>query len=116
MKVSYDKITIRGIDVYVVTSHHFVLAPWAEIRRTLANAPTLITLDHHTDTMEPFHIYLYEMSGGHSDVMEKMLPGLITGLDWKDDHSVASAVDMLNHDEHIRTAVLSGILFPCVCH
>lgn len=110
MNLPYDKITIGGRDVCIVEAHHFVLFPWAEIRRTETAAPALITLDHHTDTMPAFHRYRYRATKGDWDAMEAMLPRLIADIDWNDDRSLLKAVHKLCFDEHIRAAVSSGII------
>lgn len=103
-------MTVCGKDVYVVTAHHFVLFPWSVIRRTRSVAPSLITLDHHTDTMPAFNSYRYVATKGDHDAMNAMLPGLIASIDWSDDASLLTAVSKLRNDEHIRAAVLSGII------
>ncbi|WP_442782876.1 UPF0489 family protein [Collimonas fungivorans] len=110
MNLPYEKITIGGKDVYIVNAHHFVLLPWADIRKKQATPPTLITLDHHTDTMPAFCCYRYKVAKGDPDAMEAMLPELITSIDWRDDRSLITAVGNLRYDEHIRAAVSSGIL------
>ncbi|UOB57000.1 UPF0489 family protein [Burkholderia pyrrocinia] len=106
----YEKLAIGGKDVYIVEAHHFVLMPWAHIRRGLETAPTLITLDHHTDTVDAFRGHRYRATKGDSDRSNAMLPELIASIDWKDDKSLLKAVSMLRHDEHIHTAFLAGII------
>jgi hypothetical protein len=110
MKVPYEKITIGGKDVYIVTAHHFVLGSWAEIRRTQATAPALITLDHHTDTMPAFDGYRHRATKGDHDAMDAMLPGLLAGINWNDEDSLVRAVHKLQYDEHIRAAIPSDII------
>ncbi|NLP65081.1 UPF0489 family protein [Paraburkholderia sacchari] len=106
----HDLITIGGKDVYIVEAHHTVLLPWAQIRRKHADAPALVTLDHHTDTMEAFRRYRYRITKGDEDAMDAMLPGLIEAIHWEDDKAVVDAVFKLKNDEHIRTALLAGII------
>jgi hypothetical protein len=55
----YDLRNIGGKRVYVVEYHHHVLLPWSAVRNEVTVAPNLITLDHHTDTHEPFLDYIY---------------------------------------------------------
>ncbi|MGY2492015.1 UPF0489 family protein [Cupriavidus sp. CP313] len=110
MNQIYDEFSIGGKDVYIVNAHHFVLLPWAKIRRGVENAPTLITLDHHTDTMGAFRAHRSIATKGDWDEAEKMLPELIADIDWKDEQSLLRAVSKLRHDEHIHTAFLSGII------
>lgn len=46
--------------LYVCESHHHVLSPWAEIKTSHMESDLhLLTLDHHTDTHDPFCYYLY---------------------------------------------------------
>jgi hypothetical protein len=110
MSHPYDKLEICGKDVYIVSAHHFVLLPWSEIRRTVKSAPTLITLDHHTDTMVAFRGHRSIATDGNWDEAKKMLPALVDKIDWSDDRSILEAVSLLRHDEHIHAAVLSGII------
>ncbi|WP_322082897.1 UPF0489 family protein [Burkholderia sp. BCC1972] len=111
----HEKANIGGKDVYIVTSHHHVLQSWAEIRRSLAAAPVLLTLDHHTDTFEPFYRHLFhatrgKMGGAQTAAMEAMLPGMIANLRYDDEASVMDAIGKLHNDEHILTAIAAGIL------
>lgn len=113
--MAHEKINIAGKDVYVVEEHHHVLQPWAEIRRALPAAPVLLTLDHHTDTFEPFYRYLCDATRRKSGdaqeaAMAVMLPGLIAALRFDDEASVRDAIDKLSNDEHIMTAIAAGIL------
>ena len=39
-----------------------------------------------------------------------MLPELIDAIDWNDDESLIRAAGLLRHDEHIHTAILTGII------
>lgn len=111
----HDKFNIGGKDLYVVDSHQSVLESWAEVRRGLSVAPTLLTLDHHTDTRPPFLRYRHRSTGSSlSDAakaeMADMLPGLISELRYDDEKSVQKAIFMLANDEHITTAIEAGIV------
>lgn len=113
--MAYKKINIGDKDVYIVRSHHHVLQPWAEVRRVHGSRPALLTLDHHTDTHEPFlrHRYVATSKGLNHDnsaEMKAMLPVLIREIDWNDEDTVVQAIKKLEYDEHIRTAVQAGIL------
>ncbi|HDR9798340.1 TPA: UPF0489 family protein [Burkholderia cenocepacia] len=111
----HEKAIIGSKDVYIVTSHHHVLQSWAEIRRSLVAAPVLLTLDHHTDTYEPFYRHLFDATrrktgGARAAAMEAMLPGMIANLRYDDEASVLDAIGKLHNDEHIQTAIAAGIL------
>ncbi|HJW53986.1 MAG TPA: UPF0489 family protein [Burkholderiaceae bacterium] len=97
-------------DIYIVDAHHCALAAWAIQRRRLERAPNLITIDHHTDTLEAFlrHAHLSAMDG-HGDERE-IIPRLIAEINSRDDGSLLSAIQLLQHDEHIHAATMSGIL------
>lgn len=106
---------ICGKDVYVVDDHHHALAPWALIRRRLAQAPNLITIDHHTDVHEAFlghaHLETYESGGDAWDLAKE----LVDRIDRQDNQSLLWAIERLRHDEHIDAATLSGILSYAFC-
>jgi hypothetical protein len=111
----HEKTTIGGKDVYVVESHHHVLQSWAEIRRSLTAAPVLLTLDHHTDTEDPFHRHRFAATCNFPQppdvaAMEAMLPGMIANLRYDDEASVMHAIDKLHNDEHVWTAIRARIV------
>lgn len=115
--MAHQKITIGGKDVYIVQAHHHVLEGWAEVRlaQGQAGAPALLTLDHHTDTHEPFLRYRHWATSkglNHDNTQQKaaMLPGLIAAIDWNNAATVEAAIDNLKHDEHVRTAIQAGIV------
>lgn len=76
--------TIKGKNVYVVDDHHKALAAWALVRRSMADAPNLITIDHHTDTYEAFlgHAH-WEAHEGRVADQEAFRLGLVAQIDWQ---------------------------------
>ncbi|MFV8531522.1 UPF0489 family protein [Ralstonia pseudosolanacearum] len=115
MAKPHEKINIGGKDVYIVRSHHHVLQSWAEIRRSLSAAPALLTLDHHTDTYEPFLRHRYHAThrtpgDDKRDAMDALLPVMIAELRYDDEASVLEAIYKLYNDEHVRTAIMGGIM------
>ena len=70
-----------------VSLHHHVLLPWAELRRTLAVAPQVITLDFHTDTLSALSRGITAEPGS-----------------WQNDDILRETVMQLHHDEHIDWA------------
>jgi len=105
--------TIGGKDVYTVESHHHVLEAWAEIRRRLPIAPRLISLDQHTDCLEPFLRHVYAQSGTvdpHPDAQNAARMTLVNSINFLDESTVKRAVELLWNDEHMQAATRSGIL------
>jgi hypothetical protein len=107
---------VKGKDVYIVDSHHKTLQAWALIRRSIPDAPNLITIDHHTDTYEAFlgcaNLELYE---GRVQDQEAFRLKLVSQIDWRKDKSVFEAIAKLRHDEHINAATMSGIIDSAFC-
>jgi UPF0489 domain len=108
--------SIKGKDIYVVDDHHKALAAWALTRRTLREAPNLITIDHHTDTHEAFlrHAY-WECENKRTADADSLRAQLVSQLDYASDESVEAAIDKLKHDEHISAATGSRILGNAFC-
>lgn len=113
---AFNHLTIKGKDVYVVKDHHQVLAAWARIRRSLEQAPNLITIDHHTDTDEAFLGYacLQKYQGRVTDEVA-LRTYLTKRIDWQSDASILQAIEKLRHDEHIDAATQSGVLSHAFC-
>lgn len=112
----FTRHAIKGKDVYVVDDHHKALAAWALVRRSMANAPNLITIDHHTDTYEAFlgHAH-WEAHEGRADEQEAFRLKLVSQIDWRSDQSVIDAIKKLKYDEHIDAATCSGTLGTAFC-
>ena len=83
-----------GITVSVSDYHHEVLTHWSSIKCDDPERELFVlTLDHHTDVVEAFR--------GKREVLQEA---------WKNPASVAEAVRLLKHDEHIDWAVKSGLI------
>ncbi len=80
-------------DSCTVELHHHVLLPWAELRRTLPEAPQVITLDFHTDTLSA-------VSRGITAEPEA----------WQNPETLQNAVESLHHDEHFDWALRTGLI------
>jgi hypothetical protein len=91
----------------IVESHHKVLSAWAEYRRTLKSPPRLLTLDHHTDTSKPFRDYLKTAPAEH---VEGLRSQHLKSIDFNLPTSIESAMEKLSNDEHVVTAIQTGIL------
>lgn len=92
----------------IVEHHHQVLTSWAKYRRTLATAPRLITLDHHTDTSLPFRHYLNK--NVPSDQHMERRQQLLEQINFNNETSVSAVIEQLSHDEHILTAIKTDII------
>jgi len=109
---------IKGKDIYVVDDHHKALAAWVLVRRSLHTAPSLITIDHHTDTYEAFlgHAHWEAYEGRiEAEDQEEFRIGLVTRIDWLSNESIAEAIGNLRYDEHIDAATCSGVLGDAFC-
>lgn len=108
--------SIKGKAVWIVDDHHKALAAWALVRRGMGAAPNLITIDHHTDTHEAFlrHAHWAAYQGRVAD-QEQFRLGLVAQIDWGSDASLAEAIGLLRHDEHIDAATCAGILDNAFC-
>ncbi len=95
--------------MHVVESHHDVLPIWATYRRGVSRAPYLITLDHHTDTSSPFRNYLKKLTADPERQAQEQQK-LLKQIDFRNPASVLEATKLLSHDEHILTALQTGII------
>ena len=93
--------------VFVVDSHHNVLLAWARYRRGLSAPPSLITLDHHTDTSPPFRNYIARLNGVDGELIREQL---VAKIDFSQDSSIQEAINKLSNDEHIVAAIGAGIV------
>lgn len=101
---------MRRPTLVVVDRHNKVLPAWADFRARLGEAPRLITLDHHTDTSKPFRNYLRRLGGVDRDQADGLRRKMIADIDFTRPDSVCSAVEKLSNDEHIVTAIETGMI------
>lgn len=94
----------------IVESHHHVLKSWAYYRSTLDVAPRLLTLDHHTDTSAPFRTYFRKNGISDSIKISERRSEFIKNIDFTNSSTVESAIERLDHDEHIMTAISADII------
>ena len=86
--------------IETVDLHHQVLTAWASYRSTLAEAPAVVTFDHHTDTLPAF---------GRAAADEAERRKWIAAVDFREPAAVKAAISRLCHDEHLDLAVKAGI-------
>lgn len=101
--------------IRVVDDHHKVLRHWAECRNTLAVAPRLLTLDHHTDTSKPFRKSIYgHLKKNNLQFSEAVFldyqSHYLSQIDFHSLMTVDHAIDNLSHDEHVVTAIKTDII------
>lgn len=101
--------SFAGKRVYEVESHHQVLEAWGQIRCEFDNAPSVISLDCHTDTHEPFD-HLLSKHGLGSRRRESERSKLLATADYADSEALKQAIGNLWHDEHILTAIHADIV------
>jgi hypothetical protein len=112
----FTRKTIAGKSIYIVDDHHKALAAWAIERRRLGSPPNLLTIDHHTDVYEAFLGHAtYEGSDNPDADVEGLRLDLLARLDWASDDSLLSAIELLQHDEHINAGTMSGVLGSAFC-
>ena len=107
-----SKIEHRNIhnkDVYIFEDHHYALYPWALARRKCCCE--LFSFDYHTDTHEPFLREIYSHEPFYKTELDfNKQKRLIADIDYNDDTSLCCAISKLHNDEHIKTAIASGII------
>lgn len=102
MNDQIQKKVIENHEVYIFEEHHYALFPWAEIKNITSKQKwILFSLDYHTDILEPFLHYC--------ECNEKERQELIDRIVLSDKRSIKDAVQKLKHDEHIKTALKTGI-------
>jgi hypothetical protein len=112
----FTRRVISGKSIYIVDDHNKALAAWVLERRRLGVAPSLLTIDHHTDVIEAFHGHACVEEYENRDVDGLALEAaLLAELNFSDDASVSRAIELLRHDEHIHAATMSGILGSAFC-
>jgi hypothetical protein len=93
----------------IVENHHEVLTYWAEYRRTLKQAPLLLTLDHHTDTSAAFRMHLKEFRP-NTEEFHRQQKNLLGAMSFNDSNSIREGIQKLAHDEHIMAALNTDIV------
>jgi len=97
------KETILDKDIYFFESHHYALLPWAEYKRKMPEERIyLMSFDYHTDTIDPFLRYCNNDADKMKCLLEK--------VDYQKVDSIKDAIQNLKNDEHIRTAVGTGMI------
>lgn len=110
MTLPITTYSINRKAVHVFESHHVALFPWAQISKALDEPPVLITLDHHTDTLDAFLSHRSKVAGGDKDKYRAELDRLISTTDWRNDNQLCNAIFKLKHDEHIHAAIVFDII------
>lgn len=101
---------IYGKKIFIFEDHATAFYVWATNSPLNGTKPYLITLDHHTDTLLAFCRFAYNSCEGDIDKARTLQQQLLKDIDLSDCNSISSAVDKLNHDEHIDAAIKAGII------
>ncbi len=98
--------------IFLVNSHHEVLPIWSRFRAGLSQAPHLITLDHHTDTRQPFARHFERMpeAKGNLEFQAQAREDLLSKFDLRDEGTWAQVQDKLNNDEHVLAALRLDVI------
>ena len=83
--------------IHIADLHHEVLPHWAELRRTLDEAPEVLCLDFHTDVIRCRRAGI----APHEKA-------------YRDENLIRKAVQNLRHDEHFDWALRSNIISKAV--
>jgi hypothetical protein len=105
-------LVLGSTPVFVFEKHSEAISPWALARRSLPVAPSLVTFDRHTDTLEPFLRWAYWEARrlGSPANTGQMMESRLLHLDYRSDEDVLKASVDLRHDEHIRASMGSDII------
>lgn len=106
--ISYECINQKPI--YIFESHHYALIPWCKLRQKLEQSPILISLDHHTDTHEPFLHECLKENPLKLTYDESKIKLLLDKIDFNNIESIKKVLDKLRNDEHIKTALKKDIV------
>lgn len=107
---------INGKSVYIFEDHATAVIPWMMIKKRLNVLPHLITLDHHTDTMDAFRFYYGCLSqqGNSIEDIEVRINNMIAELEKLEKESkyneMKSLLKHLRFDEQIDLSIKLGVL------
>lgn len=107
---------INGKPVYIFEDHATAVIPWLMIKEKIGVQPHLITLDHHTDTMDAFRFYYgclslkrvneEEIDLRINDIMIR-LKKLVKNYEYDE---IEPLLNELRFDEQIDLSIKLGIL------
>ncbi|MBN2897281.1 MAG: UPF0489 family protein [Clostridia bacterium] len=107
--------TIGNKEIYITDRHQYVLPIWTAYSNENAASYVLVSIDYHPDTNPPFWQVLTlkaTLDNREDDpaYFNRLLEKKIHSLDRYDIGKVIAAVEELNNDEHINTAMALGVL------
>lgn len=109
----FQEKDIAGKQVFICEHHHHVLNFWHRFRYL---NPYLLTFDHHTDLHKPFQGHLYRRDINRSYVSQAEYHAERDSLVSKVAGGDAPTIDLLEHDEHIQTAIDAGIIHKALVY
>ena len=94
---------IQNKKIFYFKEHHYSLVPWAKEKVNIGEEDLILfSFDHHTDILDPFLHY----SNANESIQEKLLGK----IDYTNEKTIIEAIKNLRNDEHIRTALVTGII------
>ena len=96
--------------VFIFESHNLALYAWAKGASSIVPNPTLLTLDHHTDTRIAFLHFVHSRTGTNQEEADALRTTLCSQIIKSDLSTVQQGVWNLRHDEHIDAAIRANII------
>jgi|WetSurMetagenome_2_1015567.scaffolds.fasta_scaffold17999_2 hypothetical protein len=104
----FEKIVINSKDVFITEKHHHNLIPWALGRQKQKEGLIVLSLDHHLDTRDPFLHFAFEHTSLNYDKQKAAIE--LNKMDYNKINTIEEGISKLKNDEHITTAIQSGII------
>jgi hypothetical protein len=111
--MEYEEIIVGHKRVFICEEHHHVLKFWQQFKDL---KPYVLTLDHHTDLNLAYQHELYSRDKQSNYANKEELTAYKSQLLREVSEGNFEAIKKLKHDEHIDTAVKSGIVRKVLVH
>lgn len=111
--MGYEEIIVGKKRVFVCEEHHHVLKFWQQFKDL---EPYVLTFDHHTDLNLTFQHELYSRDKQHNYESSEELTAYRSQLLNEVSEGNFETIKKLKHDEHVDTAVKSGIVKKVLVH
>ncbi|WP_434277419.1 hypothetical protein [Acinetobacter sp. CE-15] len=115
LEIQQEKINDKPI--YIFEDHSLAFKVWYELKKQKGLLPYVISLDHHTDTMDALRFFAScernrdrANPSYNESYLEKIQKEHLYPVDLEDRDAMNCLVIKLNHDEHIDAAIKLGII------